>query len=178
MDRSFLAFLFIGPALLCLGCSESNPAISDLTQYSQVTSALAKKPSPNLTGTMDLDFLGPTAPYVWNGVIDLDGHGQFGIGFIHTSGPPRDYSQASPFEEIFEVYDLGNPAIVYLAGPDVGVTTLANSTFRMNGVVEVATGPFELWLGRNVHMDGTIGWQTLPDGSRIPETAEGTFRAN
>jgi hypothetical protein len=178
MKRSIPAFVVLGVALLYWGCSENGPVVSEPGQDEQVTESLGKKPAAHLSGMMDLDFMGPMGPYVWVGTVDLEGYGQFGMRFIHTSGPARDYSMARPFEEIFEIYDPGNPTIVCLAGTDAGVTTLANSKFRMNGVVEVATGPFEMWLGRNVHMSGIISWQTLLDGAVIPETAVGPFRVN
>jgi len=172
------AFVLVGIILLYSGCSENSPLVFEPSQGEQMTEALGKKPASHLAGTMNLDFMGPTAPYVWAGTVDLEGYGQFGMRFIHTSGPPKGYSQASPFEEIFEIFDLGAPTTIYLAGPDAGVTTLANSKFRMNGVVELAIGPFTEWLGRDVHMSGTIGWQTLPDGTVVPETAIGPFRVN
>jgi hypothetical protein len=135
---------------------------------------------------MELDFTfgeWPEEP-VWVGTISFEGFGDYGIRFFHLS-PFRDYSQASPFEERFEIYNTGDEAVV-LAGPDVGVTTLANKppepcTYRMNGEIDVATEPFEMWLGRNVHMSGIITWQVLdtPDGPVIaPATAPGTFRIN
>lgn len=144
----------------------------------------AKKP---LRGTMDLYFdLSAQIPDdpIWIGTIDIDGYGVYGMRFYHLS-PFKEYSQASPFEEIFEIYDLVTEEIL-LAGPDVGVTTLANKPpepckYRMNGKVEVAAGEFAEWLGRNVHMSGVITWQNLgtpEDPIFAPATAPGTFRIN
>ena len=186
MKHSILMFLFIGVTFIFFGCSEKNPSAPELSQSDQVTTSLAK-PSPNLTGTMELDFTfgaWPEVP-VWVGTVDLEGHGVFGIRFFHLT-PFKEYSQASPFEEYFEIYDLGDETKVYLGGPDVGVTTTANKPpepckYRMNGEIDVANEPFELWLGRNVHMNGFITWQILetPDGPVVvPNTAPGTFRIN
>ena len=47
--------------------------------------------------------------------------------------------------------------------------------------IEVAEEPFEMWLGRHVHMSGIITWQVLetPDGPVIaPATAPGILRIN
>ncbi len=97
---------------------------------------------------MDLHFTfgaWPEEP-VWVGTVTFEGYGAYGMRFFHLS-EFRDYSQASPFEEWFEIYDLNTEAIL-LAGPDVGVTTLANKPpepckYRMNGEIEIAEAPFE-----------------------------------
>ena len=191
MKRSFLLSLVIGVTIIFFGCSENSFMTPEFDQSDQVTAHLKSdnKPSPNLTGTMDLyfDILAvPPGDPVWVGTIYFEGYGEYGMRFYHLS-PFRDYSQASPFEEYFEIFDLGDGTVV-LGGPDVGVTTLANKPpdsckYRMNGEIDVAAEPFEMWLGRNVHMSGIITWQfiTLPDGTVIgpvPETAPGTFRIN
>ncbi|MHA1979267.1 MAG: hypothetical protein ACW98I_20360 [Candidatus Hodarchaeales archaeon] len=145
--------------------------------------AYAKKP---LIGDMELDFTfgaWPEEP-VWVGTIDIEGYGVFGMRFFHLT-PFRDYSQVSPFEETFEIYDLETEVVV-LGGPDIGRTILANKPpepvkYVMNGEIDVATWPFEMWLGRNVHMCGIITWQIFetPDGPVVaPATAPGIFRIN
>jgi hypothetical protein len=189
-------FLVLGVTIILFGCSEQNvtPELDQsdqATTFGQVTNSLesARKPSPNLTGTMELDFdlfaVWPEDP-IWVGTISFKGYVDvYGIRFFHLS-PFRDYSQASPFEEYFEIYDLGDETVVYLGGPDVGVTTLANKPpedckYRMNGEIDVATAPFEEWLGRKVHMSGVITWQNLgtPEDPIIaPATAPGTLRIN
>ena len=87
-----------------------------------VISGSAIKP---LRGTMDLqydlDAEWPEEP-VWVGTIDIKGYGVYDMRFFHLT-PFKEYSQASPFEEYFEIY-LGDT--IFLAGPDIGVTTLAN----------------------------------------------------
>ena len=177
--------------LLFFGCSEDSPLAPGSDQPELEAGAMkSAKPDANLIGIMDLDFIleavWPEEP-VWVGSVDFGDKGVYGIRFYHLS-EFRDFSQASPFEEYFEVYDLGDPDVVYLGGPDEGVTTEANKTpepvkYRMNGTIEVAAAPFEGWLGRHVHMSGVITWQfiTLPDGSVIgpvPYQAPGTLRIN
>jgi len=82
---------------------------------------------------------------VWVGTIDIDGYGVYSMRYFHLS-PFKGYSQASPFVEIFEIYDSATCEIL-LGGPDVGLTTTANQPpepckYRMNGEVEVAAGAF------------------------------------
>lgn len=192
MKRSIFKLIVIGVTIFLFGCTEDSLMTPESAQSDQMTHSLksSKKPSPNLTGSMDLYFvleaIWPEDP-VWVGTIFFEEYGEYGIRFYHLS-PFKEYSQASPFEEYFEIYDLLDETKVYLAGPDVGVTTTANKPpepckYRMNGEIDVAAEPFEMWLGRNVHMSGIITWQfiTLPDGTVIgpvPETAPGTFRIN
>lgn len=64
---------------------------------------------------------------------------------------------------------LGDAAIW---GTDSGVGTESNATYRMNGDVEFATGDFEGWEGRKVHMSGTF------DQSTSIWEAPGIFRLN
>jgi hypothetical protein len=194
MKNLILVFLVIGTGLIFFSCQEDSALAPVADQSDQVPGSLEldKKPSPNLTGTMDLDFdlfaVLPDDP-VWVGKITFQGYGEFdgvyGLRFFHLS-PFKDYSQASPFEEYFEIYDLANEEVVYLGGPDEGVTTLANkppepSKYRMNGKIDVANESFEMWLGRHVHMSGVITWQNLgtpEEPAYAPATAPGTFRIN
>lgn len=191
MKSTFFSFLLIGAVTLFIGCSEENSLVPglDLTEPGSSSLKSAIKPTANLCGVMDLDFdlaaVVPDDP-VWVGTVEFEAYGSYGMRFYHLS-PFRDYSQASPFEEWFEIYTLTGDETVVLAGPDVGVTTLANKPpepcpYRMNGEIEVAEEPFEGWLGGHVHMSGMITWQvlTLPDGSIVvaPETAPGVFRVN
>lgn len=48
-----------------------------------------------------------------------------------------------------------------------------NNTFRINGIVIGAYGPFAGWEGRNVHMSGVI----VPDSTGLTIT-DGPFRIN
>ncbi|UCH14591.1 MAG: hypothetical protein JSV22_01175 [Bacteroidales bacterium] len=188
MKRLILMFLIIGVTIVFFGCSENSFMTPESDQSDLAPTRLkGTKPAPNLIGEMDLYFTfgnWPAEP-VWVGTVTFEDYGEYGMRFYHLS-PFKEYSQASPFEEWFEIYDLGDDTHVYLAGPDVGVTTTANKPpepckYRMNGEIEVATAPFEGWLGRNVHMSGVITWQNLgtPEAPVIaPATAPGTFRIN
>jgi hypothetical protein len=175
MKRLFLVFLFIGIALLYFGCSENNPIISELSQSGQVTSTLAKKPLPTLTGTIDLDFLPPgtTPPYFWVGTITF-GTETYGVRYKSVGDPPPPPPRAFVFDERFEIWDEGFNTL-YLEGPDAGVVPCGNNTFVANGKVEIANGPFEMWRGRNVHTSGIITW-VIP--CVFPLGATGTFRIN
>lgn len=186
MKHTILMVFVIGASILFFGCSENNFMTPELDQSDQVTTPLksAIKPSPNLTGKMELTFMFVNP--VWDGTIVFEGSGdEYGMRFIHLS-PQKGFSQASPFEEYFEIYDLAHPDVVYLGGPDVGVTTLANKPpdpckYRMNGEIDFAIEPFEMWLGRKVHMSGIITWQNLgtsDEPNLAPLNAPGTFRIN
>lgn len=187
MKNSVLMFLVIGVTVFFFGCSEHYSVAPELDPSDQDATSLKseKKPSAYLKGTMDLTFNPAGAQNqlipVWVGTISLEGYPEdCGMRFFHLS-PQKGFSQASPFEEYFEIYDLINPEHVYLGGPDVGVTTLANSKYRMNGEIDVANSPFEGWLGRNVHMSGIITWQnigTVDEPIIVPATAPGIFRIN
>lgn len=185
MKRLIYLFFVFGVTLIFIGCSEDDeltpksdsPSIAQSEEASLLLKS-AGKPAPNLVGDMELSF-SPVNP-VWVGTVTFEDYGAYGMRFFHLS-PFKGYSQASPFEEWFEIYDLITEVIV-LAGPDVGVTTTANKPpepckYRMNGEIEVAASPFEGWLGRHVHMSGEITW-ILDEGVPVPSTAPGTFRIN
>jgi len=181
MKSSNLVFLVLGVTIIFFGCSKDDSLTPESDLSDQVTTSLksAKKPSAHLTGAMDLYFnpgvfLDPTEP-VWVGTIVLEGQDEYGMRFFSLSAP-RTYSQARPFEEYFEIFEIGDETVV-LAGHDAGVSTLANSKYRMNGEIEVANYPFEEWLGRGVHMSGIITWQDEAP-LIVPATAPGTFRIN
>lgn len=162
--------------------------------------ATAKKP---LSGAMDLEFnlnFGTDWPcnhITWAGTVDLDGV-LYEMIFIPTDA--KDVGNVHHFWEDWEIYpyDEENPLFVWfdfpprvlvacdpgdvspvLWGTDEGVTT-PNSKYRMNGTIDGAESPFEVWLGRNVHMSGTIEWYDAPgmDWDGAPQFAPGIFRAN
>jgi len=180
MKRLIVVFLFFGISMLYLGCSDNSPIAPDLNQNAKITSTLDKKPSPKLMGDVYTNWT-LTPPTFWNGTIKIEGV-VYGIVYI-SYGAPRDFSKASPFSEDWIIYaegtdwtQLGN---VYMKGYNKGVTNLAHKPdpckFVGNGTVKEAYGPFEMWLGRNVHEQGIIYW--LPDGI-FPDYAEFTFRIN
>ena len=177
MKHSIIFFLIIGVAMLFWSCSENHSTAPELSQSDLVTNSLAKKPAANLIGTMELDFMFVNP--VWVGTVDLEGYGVYGIRFENLGG--IDVGQASHFVENFEIYDLLSPTTIYMGASDFGVVSMANSKYRMNGEIDVAIAPFEMWLGRHVHMSGEITWQVLetPDGPVVaPATAPGTLRIN
>ncbi|MFX0079233.1 MAG: hypothetical protein ACFE8O_08340, partial [Candidatus Hermodarchaeota archaeon] len=60
-------------------------------------------------------------------------------------------------------------------GYDEGITNMANTKYHMSGNIEEASGVFEKYDGRNVHMSGIIIWyEEMP----APHFAPGTFRIN
>lgn len=77
------------------------------------------------------------------------------------------------FGEIWKVFDPDSGELL-LWGDDEGVTTTANSKYRMNGNVYGAFGRFTGLEGRKVHISGVIEW--YPFGA--PHFAPGTFRIN
>ncbi len=189
MKLSKLMFLAIGAAIIFSGCSKDEFLAPELDQIDQAESTLksATKPAAHLTGIMALDFnlffLGNPALPVWEGTIDLEGYGLYGMRFFSLSAP-RDYSQASPFEEDFIIYELGNPTNVYAEGWEAGVASHANRApdpmkFVTNGKIEKAYGPLEMWEGRNVHISGIVeNWVDHPIYGLIPEYATSTMRIN
>ncbi|MEE9193473.1 MAG: hypothetical protein V3U21_02960, partial [Thermodesulfobacteriota bacterium] len=87
---------------------------------------------------------------------------------------------ASPFEEDFIIYELGNPSNVYMEGWNSGVVIHANkapdgpSMWLANGKIEEAYEPFAMWEGRNVQFKGIVVWESLG----VPDYATSTFRIN
>lgn len=161
-----------------------------------IISVQAKKPTPHLTGTMDLDFnlgfLGvyPDGPYkttpCWIGTIKIDGY-EYDMIFYHLT-LFKGYSKASDFMEKWIISDSNGNC---LAGYDSGLTNTAQldpsdepptaHLYIMTGKVEEATGVFADWLGRKVHMSGYITYQFIETNgglALVPETAPGTFRIN
>lgn len=144
-----------------------------------------------LSGDMELGFnLGYTEPGtevpVWVGTVTID-EAEYGMAFfnIGTGKPFADQPSASVsfFGEIWEIYDVDtgvmDPAAfergdILMSGTDEGVGSLINSKYRMNGSVDEASGVFEMWVGRRVHMSGTI--EFYPFGA--PQFAPGSFRVN
>jgi hypothetical protein len=180
MYRLILNFLVISAIMVFFGCS-ADPSAPEISQSDQVTVPLAKKSLPSLTGIAVSDFT-LTPPTFWNGTVDFGVGGLYSITFI-SLGEPRVYSQASPFNEEFYIYQLGtdwtNPANVYLKGWDNGVVVYANdppdtTKFLANGKIEEAYGPLAMWQSRSVHIRGYVTWVSLG----LPQGAFGTFRIN
>jgi hypothetical protein len=147
--------------------------------------AIPANAQPPLYGEMNLeynlDWAGPSLIVPdWEGTITIDSI-QYGMVFYNFwSGKPFAFpfkgSADQPvifFGEKWEIYDLGT-GITLMWGFDEGVSTSVNSKFRMNGSVEYATGVFDGWQGRTVHMSGII--ELYPFGA--PHFAVGPFRIN
>lgn len=184
MKQNIFMLLIMGVSILFFGCSEDNlvPALDDPAQLEQTADLKsAKKPAAKLVGDTDCAFT-RTPPTFWNGTIDFGDDGKFGLTFIST-GPPRDFSQASPFYETWVIYfegtDHTDPANVVMRGWNKGVVTYANKDpepvqFHANGKVTEAFYPLEEWEGCNWHVKGLVYW--LPTGA--PEKAVGQARIN
>ena len=183
MKHLIIALLFVGIAVFCFGCSDNSPSAPNLNQNDQVTATMDKKPAPNLIGRLNLTFDPKADPEknepVWVGTVTFEKLGEFDIRFFHTGG--EIVGQANHFEEEFEVYKL-KEGKVYLAGVDVGVVALANkipeaTNYVMNGVVKLASGDFEDWMGRKMHASGNVYW-TIGEKGPEPNTADGMLQLN
>lgn len=148
-----------------------------------------------LTGTMTLQFnLGWSEPSndvpIWVGNIVIDG-AEYGMAFFNLgTGKPFEEDRpglASFFGERWAIYhgldftfDENGFLTEFVPGPtalwgyDAGVVSFANVTYRMNGSVEDASAEFAEWIGRNVHMSGTIEFSD----AGAPLYAPGMFRVN
>ena len=169
MRHLVLLFLFTGITLLYFSCSQNDPIISDLNKSDPINPILAKT---HLTGTIDMDFTG-TPPYFWVGTVTF-GTETYGLQFKSVGSPPPPPPRAFVFVERFEIWDEGFTTL-YVEGPNAGVVPCGNDKFIANGRVETANQPFEMWIDRNVHINGNIDWVipcVLPDGGT------GTIRFN
>ena len=102
-------------------------------------------------------------------------------GVIRWWGDPFSFrytGQASHYDMSWEIVEIVNEEeFLLMAGEDNGTTTARhakNSNWRTNGIVTVANGAFEEWVGRHVHMSGHFTW-TLEG---IPYDGSGIFRVN
>lgn len=182
MKKSVIISMVLGASLVFFGCSEDNFVTPALEHADLETTTLkSAKPAPKLVGTTHTDFT-LTPPTFWNGTIDFEEQGVYGLTFIsHTA--PRDYSQASPFSEDFIIYELGtdwqDPANVLMKGTNAGVVVLANKVPEPvkvidNGEITEAYGIFSEWDGRQLHFSGMVYW--LAPG--LPDYCDGVMRIN
>lgn len=146
-------------------------------------------PSPAGPGNVVPGCYGEGTAYTWRGTVAFDElPGDFGMVFVKLGTGKafdEDRGSVSFFTEIWAIYDgpivletnpeTGCPDIdaAVIWGYDSGVSNLSNNTYRMNGGVEFAEGPFLGWEGRNVHMSGAFDFGGAPDF-----VAPGTFRLN
>lgn len=184
MKHCISLLLIIGVSIMFFGCSEDNlgPVPDDPAQLEQLANLKsAKKPAAKLVGDTDCPFT-LTPPTLWNGTVDFGDKGVFGLTFFST-GPGRDYSQASHFYETWVIYlegtDYNDEANVVMRGWNKGVVTYANKipepvNFHANGMVTEAYVPLEEWEGCNWHISGLVYWVMLD----LPEKAVGQVRIN
>jgi len=151
-----------------------------------------------LVGEMDLEFdvdwPGPqqTVEPSWVGTVTFE-EGEYGMAFFPV-GTGKSFEEDPPFkggppkvhffEEVWRIYELGDgfsytvddftPGPLVMEGSDTGITNIKNSKYHMNGIVDIANGPFEEWIGRSVHMRGLVEWA----GPGVPQYGDGTFRIN
>lgn len=150
-----------------------------------------------LEATTDVQFnLGYPGPQDqipdWVGHLYVDGM-EYGIIFYNVgTGKPfttQNGGQTVFFKEEWIVfasidYQFDSQGVlqpdwsagpILMSGNDQGVVSLANSAFRMNGLVQYATGPFQNYQDLSVHMSGIVQW--YPSGA--PHYAlNGNFRIN
>lgn len=151
----------------------------------------AKKP---LRGTMDLEYNlawpGPQEEIPdWVGTIIIDGQvydmAFYAIGSGKAFVTPPFRGKIHFFEEKWVIGDIHyvftdgvltefEEINILCWGYDKGQTNTQTSKYHMNGNVEEASGFFEGWAGRSVHMHGIIEW--YPFGA--PFAAPGEFRIN
>ena len=170
--------MFLGMSILLSGCYE-DPMIADVSNELKS----AKKPAPGLVGDLNSNFT-LTPPTFWNGTVDFGDAGLYKITFISLGDGPRDFSQASTFEEEFVIYDKDatwppDVSEIYLTGYEAGVLVYANklpepSKFNSNGKITGAYGPLEPWMDCTIHIKGVVNW--LVPG--LPEGTVGTIRIN
>ena len=125
----------------------------------------------------------------WAGIVTINGV-QYGMAFFNI-GTGKSFTSevrgtADFYEEIWRIYatldyhfsdgvlDQFVPGQVLLSGNDVGVVSLTNSAYRMNGHVFTASGSFAGLEGSTVHMSGTISWDAVGN----PVNAIGPFQIN
>lgn len=171
-----------GACLLFSACSSEsglNPAAEEPALEELMKGA--KKPAAKLEGTSQTLFTF-TPPNFWNGSIQVEGMGEYGITFISFT-PPRDYSNASPFYEEFIIFKLGSDWTqaenVLMKGWNKGLVKNAKYPvyvpFQANGKITEAYGDFAAWNGCNWKVGGLVNYP--PEGG-LPLSADGSFRLN
>jgi hypothetical protein len=140
-----------------------------------VPPVLAKKP---LIGTMDLSWNPAWYPGAkelvpdWVGTVTIDGDDYY-MEFYNLETSVSNPGKDGHFDEIWWIKESATGPTV-LKGTDSGVVSVANSKYRMNGVVTETNNDFAEWLGRQVHMNGVIIWAS----PGVPSEAPGEFRIN
>ena len=119
----------------------------------------------------DMDLYFHDENPIWRGTISGDISGKMYFTNVGTGKRGNQEPGATiPFEEVWEITD--EQGSMLLTGTDKGVVTLANSSYRMNGVVTDAAPGWAHLVNRRVHMSGYITWDPA---TGAPLTAPGTF---
>lgn len=155
MKKAWIFLIGLSIALF-MGCSENASFIPD----EEATLKSAKKPFPKLVGVSQEFFSPMTYPFVWVGSIDFSENELFGtynFAYELLDLTQKEFSNAVFFKESFYVYEGENAAegVLYLKGTNSGVF-VNGEKFVSNGIVEEAYGPFSEWLGRRVHVNGSV----------------------
>ena len=176
--KNLIVLCLLGISILLSACYE-DPMISEFSNELKG----AKKPAPSMVGAGECIFTF-TPPAFWNGIIDFGDAGEYKITFISLGEGPRDFSQASPFEEDFVIYEINadwppSESDIVLTGHHSGVVMYANklpepSKAVANGKVTLANSPLDEWMGCTTHFNAYVNW--LEPG--IPTGAVFTVRIN
>lgn len=167
--KKLLFYLLLGSLILTISCSENSPFLPG-DEFAQHESTLKSyKPMAKLVGyteeTLWVD-MNTGAPYSI-GTITFEGLGTFGLVYQILDMSQKENSNAMFLTETFYVFeeygwdlnDLDIEAIlamdVLLKGTNSGVSPNGKK-FITNGSVSEASGEFEGWTGRNVHVQGDI----------------------
>ena len=175
MKKTFI--LLIGIAVILLtACSESAPYLPD----DEAILKAAKKPMPKLVGTTTEFISFDTPPYIFVGTIDFSasGMGTYNLAYHVLDQTIKEFANASQLTETFYIYegsDLPEPGTILMSGTNSGVL-IGGMKFITNGKVEHASGPFDGWLGRKVHVNGYV--VVFDETSGAPLELTSTFRLN
>lgn len=153
-------------AALPAGLAQARAPLSGVIEYEQVL-------APTFDGTYLL---------AWEGTIsgDIEGCVEWWIDTATWTAWPyilagEPVPNATHYTEYVVVFNCQTREMyLEMLGYGNGTTTLANASWRDNGVVIGAYGEFSEWEGRRVHQRGTVTFTAPPD----PWFGTGTFRVN
>ncbi len=124
------------------------------------------------------EFFSPqTFPYLWVGTVafsDYNDYGVYGIGYNILEFPEGE-GNAQKFSERFVIFTGDSPltGTILLSGITKGIIR-RGEFFLTNGTIDEASGDFEDWMVRKVHVRGTIETDELGNPLRV----ESEFRLN
>lgn len=170
--------VFLPILAFAFACSDSTPVGPPVE--GEIDFAVAPKPAPSLSNTIEYVFVGHHGEIdaegrllVWDGQIHGDVEGQILWWFVLGGGPPNmpDEAHVSFYEARWEIWD-GDALL--LAGNSGGTTARPpgkDGIWRGKGVVTEASGAFEDWNGRQIYEGGNVDWA-------FPYSGQGIFRIN